>query len=131
MDQLLTLAALAFDLVILDTAPVLALADTRILAMKADVVVLLARWRKTPARAIGASVRLLQQSNAQIAGVALTQVDMNAQSKHGYGDSVDTTTTNTRSTTRPDGSAETHGKPAIDPVGGGFFIAQRLGTLWV
>ncbi|MDR7115018.1 AAA family ATPase [Caulobacter sp. BE254] len=86
MDQLLAKARASFDLVILDTAPVLALADTRILAGKTDVVVLLARWRKTPARAIGASVRLLQQANAQIAGVALTQVDMNAQSKHGYGD---------------------------------------------
>jgi Mrp family chromosome partitioning ATPase len=86
MDQLLARARAAFDLVILDTAPVLALADTRILAGKTDLVVLLARWRKTPARAIGASVRLLQQANAQIAGVALTQVDMNAQSKHGYGD---------------------------------------------
>lgn len=86
MDQLLTRARASFDLIILDTAPVLALADTRILAGKTDLVVLLARWRKTPARAIGASVRLLQQANAQIAGVALTQVDMNAQSKHGYGD---------------------------------------------
>ena len=86
MDQLLARARASFDLIILDTAPVLALADTRILAGKTDVVVLLARWRKTPARAIGASVRLLQQANAQIAGVALTQVDMNAQSKHGYGD---------------------------------------------
>ncbi|MBW8892179.1 MAG: AAA family ATPase [Burkholderiales bacterium] len=86
MDQLLAHARASFDLVILDTAPVLALADTRILAGKTDLVVLLARWRKTPARAIGASVRLLQQANAQIAGVALTQVDMNAQSKHGYGD---------------------------------------------
>ena len=31
-------------------------------------------------------VGLLPLANAQIAGVALTQVDMNAQSKHGYGD---------------------------------------------
>jgi succinoglycan biosynthesis transport protein ExoP len=87
MDALLTSLRSRFDLVVLDTAPVLALADTRILAMKADVVVLLARWRKTPARAIGASIRLLQQSGAQIAGVVLTQVDMNVQSKQGYGDS--------------------------------------------
>jgi exopolysaccharide transport family protein len=86
MDQLLATVRGSFDLIILDTAPVLALADTRILANKVDLVVLLARWRKTPARAISASVRLLEQSNARIAGVALTQVDMNAQSKHGYGD---------------------------------------------
>jgi capsular exopolysaccharide synthesis family protein len=86
MDQLLARARASFDLIILDTAPVLALADTRFVAGNTHRVVVLARWRKTPARAIGASGRLLQQANAQIAGVALTQVDMNAQSKHGYGD---------------------------------------------
>ncbi|MBC7669020.1 MAG: polysaccharide biosynthesis tyrosine autokinase [Gemmatimonadaceae bacterium] len=86
MDQLLKQLRTSFDLVLLDTAPVLALADTRILANKADMVVLLARWRKTPARAINNAVKMLQQSGAHIAGVALTQVDMNAQSKHGYGD---------------------------------------------
>jgi len=86
MDQLLAQMRSRFDLIVLDTAPVLALADTRILALKADVVVVLARWRKTPARAIGASIRLLQQSGAQVAGVVLTQVDMNVQAKQGYGD---------------------------------------------
>jgi succinoglycan biosynthesis transport protein ExoP len=86
MDQLLKHLRTSFDLVLLDTAPVLALADTRIVANKADMVVLLARWRKTPARAISNSIKLLQQSGAHIAGIALTQVDMNAQAKHGYGD---------------------------------------------
>lgn len=86
MDDLLKRLRPSFDLILIDTAPVLALADTRIIANKADMVVLLARWRKTPARAINNAVKLLQQSGANIAGVALTQVDMAAQSKHGYGD---------------------------------------------
>jgi len=86
MDELLKKLRPSFDLILLDTAPVLALADTRIVANKADMVVLLALWRKTPARAINNAIKLLQQSGAHIAGVALTQVDMNAQVKHGYGD---------------------------------------------
>lgn len=86
MDRLLNQLRASFDLVLLDTAPVLALADTRIIATKADMVVLLARWRKTPARAINNAIKMLQQSGGHIAGVALTQVDMNAQAKHGYGD---------------------------------------------
>lgn len=47
----------AFDLIVIDTAPVLVLADARILSAKADTVILLARWRKTPARAVAAAIR--------------------------------------------------------------------------
>lgn len=75
-----------FDLVILDTAPVLPIADTRLLAHHADAVVLLTRWRKTPRKAVEASLRLLASSDGFIAGVALTKVDIKAQSRHGYGD---------------------------------------------
>jgi succinoglycan biosynthesis transport protein ExoP len=87
MDQLLYELRARFDFVILDTAPVLPVADTRVLAPKADVVVFLARWRKTPEKAIGAALKMLHASGAHIAGVALTQVDMKAQARYGYGDS--------------------------------------------
>lgn len=75
-----------FDLVILDTAPVLAIAETRVLASQADAVVFLARWRKTPAKAADAALRSLEQSDAHVAGVVLTQVDVNQQARYGYGD---------------------------------------------
>jgi polysaccharide biosynthesis transport protein len=87
MDNLLEELRSRYDLVILDTAPVLPVADTRILAPKADVVVFLARWRKTPQDAIESAFRMLGGTGAHIAGVALTQVDMKQQAKYGYGDS--------------------------------------------
>ena len=40
-----------FDLVILDTPPLLATSEARVLAARADAAVLLARWRRTPTRA--------------------------------------------------------------------------------
>ena len=86
MDQLLQTLAASFDLVILDTAPVLAIADTRILAAKADTVVFLTRWRATPQKAISNSLKLLDKAGAHIAGVALVQVDMRSQARYGYGD---------------------------------------------
>ncbi|WAC59172.1 GumC family protein [Brevundimonas sp. SL130] len=86
MDDLLAKLRGSFDLILMDTAPVLALADTRILAAKADMTILLVRWRKTPARATNAAVKMLQQSGAYILGAAMTQVDVNAQAKQGYGD---------------------------------------------
>jgi exopolysaccharide transport family protein len=75
-----------FEFVLLDTAPVLPVADTRALAPKADVVVFLTQWRRTPRRAVQAAFELLRSVGADIAGVALTQVDVREQAKYGYGD---------------------------------------------
>jgi polysaccharide biosynthesis transport protein len=86
MDRLLADLRARYDLVILDTAPVLPVADTRVLAPKADSVVFLARWRKTPQHAIEAAFRLFAGTGAHIGGVALTQMDMKQQAKYGYGD---------------------------------------------
>jgi len=85
MDALLERLRDSFDLIILDTAPILAIADTRVLATKADVVVLLARWRKTSEHAIRAAIKLLP-SEARIAGVALNQIHVGKQTKFGFGD---------------------------------------------
>ncbi|MFC0632772.1 hypothetical protein [Brevundimonas balnearis] len=46
----------------------------------------LARWRKTPEKAIATALKTLDQAGAHVTGLALTQVDMNAQAKYGYGD---------------------------------------------
>jgi exopolysaccharide transport family protein len=86
MKRLLEELRRHFDVVILDTAPVLPVADTRVLASQADVVILLVRWRKTARKAAEASLKLLTSVNAYVAGAALTQVDMRAQARYGYGD---------------------------------------------
>jgi capsular exopolysaccharide synthesis family protein len=86
MDRLLADLRARYDLIILDTAPILPVADTRVLAPKADTVVFLARWRKTPQQAIEAAFRLLAGTGAHVGGVALTQMDMKQQTKYGYGD---------------------------------------------
>ena len=87
MDRLLATLREQFDLVLLDTAPVIPVSDTRILAPKADVVVFLTQWRKTPRKAVETAFALLKSVGADIAGVALTLVDAQQQAKYGYGDS--------------------------------------------
>lgn len=74
-----------YDFVIIDTAPTLPVAETRILATLVDSVVLLVRWRKTPREIVRAALESLQRVNAPIAGIALTQVDLAAQHSYGYG----------------------------------------------
>ena len=88
MDELLQELRRRYDFIILDTAPLLALADARLLAAKCDAVVLLCRWRKTPQDAVKSALRLLQTAGAPVSGVALTRVDVRKQAAHGYGDST-------------------------------------------
>ena len=86
MDNLLAELKKRFEFVILDTAPVIPVADTRSLAPKADAVLFLAQWRKTPRKAVMAGLGLLASVGSDVSGVALTQVDLREQSKYGYGD---------------------------------------------
>ncbi|MGZ6041861.1 MAG: CpsD/CapB family tyrosine-protein kinase, partial [Asticcacaulis sp.] len=87
MDRLLETLRQKFDLVILDTAPVLPVVDTRVLARKADVVVMLVRWRHTSRKAVKSSLEMLEDVGARIGGVVLTQINVKDQAKYGYGDS--------------------------------------------
>ena len=86
MDVLIAEARARFDVVLLDTAPVLPVADTRVIAPKADVVLFLARWRRTPRKAVENALKQLRSVGARVPGVALTQVDMKEQARSGYGD---------------------------------------------
>ena len=86
MEKLLRELRARFDLTILDTAPVLAVADTRVIARRADAVLFLTRWRRTPQKAVESALKTLQSAGANVAGVALTQVDAKEQARYGYGD---------------------------------------------
>lgn len=65
-----------YDYIILDTAPVLGIADARAVASLADAVILLARWRSTSLRATDTALDLLIDARAKVFGVALTIVNL-------------------------------------------------------
>jgi succinoglycan biosynthesis transport protein ExoP len=85
MDEFLEELKKRFELIILDTPPLLPVVDTRILAQKVDALALLVRWRDTPMRAVRAAIHELDAVNAPITGVALTLVNVQSQSYSGYG----------------------------------------------
>lgn len=72
LKQLVDELRASFDLIILDTAPVLALTEARIIAAISDNVLLVARWRKTPINATRLAFSLLGDVGASVKGVALT-----------------------------------------------------------
>lgn len=84
-DRLLNMLRERFEIVILDTAPLLPIADARVVVSKADAALLMVRWRKTPDNAVRSAMRMLTQ-DVHLVGAVLTMVDMKKQMKFGYGD---------------------------------------------
>lgn len=75
-----------YDRIILDSPPVLAVSDVRALAPLAHRVVYLIRWNATPRDAVRNGLRVLRDSGARLAGVALSQVDARRYDRYAYGD---------------------------------------------
>ena len=73
MRGILTQAAKEFDLVVLDSPPLLGCAETLELAAAADVTVLTARSGQTPMKALRGAVEILRRVNAPIAGIVLNE----------------------------------------------------------
>lgn len=86
MRDLLSDLRRRFDLVILDTAPVVLVTETRTVARQADAVLLLLHWRETPRALAQTSVRLLAAAGATVVGVAFTRVDLRQQASLHPGD---------------------------------------------
>jgi polysaccharide biosynthesis transport protein len=73
-----------FDAIVIDTAPVLGIADTRGIAFHADAVLLVVRWLSTPRSAAAAALQLLQSAGANVIGACLTMVDRSKHPEGGY-----------------------------------------------
>jgi polysaccharide biosynthesis transport protein len=69
--QLMGEALAQFDRVVIDTAPLLPVSDTLLLASKVQTVVLVVQGRRTARKAVERSVQLLNKANAPIGGIVL------------------------------------------------------------
>jgi succinoglycan biosynthesis transport protein ExoP len=88
MQDLVAALSESFDMVILDTSPILALAEARAVSAMADNVIFVARWRKTPSQAAQMALDQLGRAGAHVAGVVLSQVNLKLQAKAVSGDEM-------------------------------------------
>jgi exopolysaccharide transport family protein len=86
MRHLLQQLRKTYDIVVLDSAPILPVADTHVLAAVADKTVYIVKWDATPRDAVVGAIKVLRNIQASLAGTAFAQVDTARQSKYGYGD---------------------------------------------
>ena len=86
MRQLLEVCRENYDLVVLDSAPVASVNDTKVAAGLADRVVFIVRWGKTIESAARDSLRSLREAGIEPAGAVLAQIDLRKHAQYRYGD---------------------------------------------
>ena len=84
-QQLLDWAGEHYDLVLVDTPPVLAVTDAAVIGRYAGTTLLVARFEQNTAKEIEVSIRRFEQSGVAIKGCILNGVVKKASSYYGYG----------------------------------------------
>jgi exopolysaccharide transport family protein len=74
-----------YDLVILDSPPVMAVSDARIISRLADYTIFLVYWAKTQREIVVNAINLLKSVSDRI-GVVVNKVDLAKHVRYGYGD---------------------------------------------
>jgi succinoglycan biosynthesis transport protein ExoP len=82
----ITDARARYDLVLIDTPPVMAVSDVMVISKQTDALVFAIQWEKTPRTIVKAAIEQLRHTSTNIAGVVLTQVDVRRHQGYGYGD---------------------------------------------
>jgi capsular exopolysaccharide synthesis family protein len=87
MQRILKTLAKNYELIILDSAPVLAVSDTLFLSRIVDKTVFVTRWATTRRETAILGLRKLREAKADIAGTLLSIVDTKDLATYGYSDS--------------------------------------------
>ncbi len=73
-----------FDFIFIDTPPVLAVPDARVIAQNSDAVIFCVRWNKTAREAVVEGLRFFAQIHIKVAGLVLSQVNVSKMARYGY-----------------------------------------------
>lgn len=87
MQELIYHLSERYDLIIMDSAPILAVSDARVLPAVADMTIFNCRWRNTRREVVRLAMKKLGEAGARLGGIVLSRVDVGRHSKYSYGDS--------------------------------------------
>jgi len=86
MKSLLDSLRNQYELIVLDTPPILAVSDGIVLSHLVDATIFLVRWAKTPRTVVLGALKTLRTVGGKVAGVVLSRVDLQQHAAYGYGD---------------------------------------------
>ena len=76
-----------YDYIIIDTPPVLAVPDARVIGQSVDAILYTVKWDSTSQRQVQEGIKSFESVNLQIAGLVLGQINARGMKRYGYGDS--------------------------------------------
>ncbi len=85
MDKLLYDLARTYDSIIIDSPPVMAAPETRVLANKVNMTIFVVRWATTRRKVVRQALRQIARSRNPI-GIVLSIVDVRSHALYGYAD---------------------------------------------
>ena len=88
MKSLLEQMRSRYDLIVLDSPPILVVSDAIILSHSADTTMYIVRWEKTPRHVVAGAIKMARTNGGHIAGAVLSRVNTRRHSSYGYGDSA-------------------------------------------
>ncbi|MEM9670242.1 MAG: Wzz/FepE/Etk N-terminal domain-containing protein [Pseudomonadota bacterium] len=83
-DALMSELKKTYDLIVIDTGPILLMSESRVIASKADQVIVVAKWRSTSRWTVQETLNVLKEFNANTSGIAMTFVDLAKRKRLGY-----------------------------------------------
>ncbi len=87
MHQLISRLALEYDRVVIDSPPVLAVSEGKLLAALADQTVFVVHWGKTKRETALAGLKEIVESGGEVVGVLFSQVDLRRHAQYEFPDS--------------------------------------------
>lgn len=76
-----------YDFVIIDTPPVLAVPDARVIGQLVDAIIYTVRWDSTTHRQVDEGLKAFETVNVRVTGLVLGQINAKGMKQYGYGDS--------------------------------------------
>lgn len=84
MDKLIAEVSKKFDIVLLDSPPVLGVSDASLLVSKSDATLLVLQPRKMPLKALQRAKMLIQNAGGQLMGLVMNNVDISGDTQYQY-----------------------------------------------
>ena len=75
-----------YDYIIIDTPPVLAVPDARVIGKSMDAVIYTVKWDSTSQRQVREGLKLLENVQVRVTGLVLSQINAKGMKKYGYGE---------------------------------------------
>ena len=76
-----------YDYIIIDTPPVLAVPDARVIGQSVDAIVYTVKWDSTAHRQVLDGLKSFESVNLKVSGLVLSQINVRGMKRYGYGDS--------------------------------------------